>query len=104
MQDDLVRLQPGFKTELLHSVEVFKTDVDDFGTNYEVVSRASTFTKFCKHLHESKKLKRFRLHASTVLIFFPLSQIGKIVNIFPKKNSLKNVLFVKIDQRHMYIQ
>ena len=72
MQDDLVRLQPGFKTELLHSVEVFKTDVDDFGTNYEVVSRASTITKFCKHLHEFQKLKRFRLYTITILIFFSI--------------------------------
>ena len=33
-----MRLQPGFKKELLHSVQVFRVDVDDFGTNYEVVS------------------------------------------------------------------
>ena len=38
VQDDLVRLQPGFKKELLHSVETFKTDVSDFGTNYDIVS------------------------------------------------------------------
>ena len=38
VQDDLVRLQPGFKKELLHSVEVFKTDVSEFGANYDTVS------------------------------------------------------------------
>ena len=31
--------------------------------------RASTFTKFCKRLHEFQKSKRFRLHAITVLNF-----------------------------------
>ena len=85
MQDDLVRLQPGFKTELLHSVEVFKTDVDDFGTNYEVVSRVSTFTKFRKHLHESENLKQFRLHAITVLIFFHCRILVKLPIFFLKR-------------------
>ena len=33
-------------------------------------SRASTFTKFCKRLHEFQKSKRFRLHAITVLNLF----------------------------------
>ena len=33
-------------------------------------ARASTFTKFCKRLHEFQKSKRFRLHAITVLNFF----------------------------------
>ena len=53
-----------------------------------VNTRASTFTKFCKRLHEFQKSKRFRLHAITVLSFFSLSQIGKIANIFPKKRVL----------------
>ena len=35
-----------------------------------VLTRASTFTKFCKRLHELQKSKRFSLHAIIVLIFF----------------------------------
>ena len=58
----------------------------DYGTGFQVPinSRASTFTKFCKRLHEFQKSKRFRLHANTVLNFFV-----KIANIFPKKELLK---------------
>ena len=39
VQDELVRVQPGFKSELLTSVEVFKKDATEFGTNYENVSK-----------------------------------------------------------------
>lgn len=38
VQDELVRVQPGFKSELLTSVEVFQKDVTDFGTSYDTVS------------------------------------------------------------------
>ena len=55
-----------------------------------LTTRASMFTKFCKCLHELQKLKGVPLREITVLIFSS-SQIGKIANIFPKKNSLKNV-------------
>lgn len=33
-----MRVQPGFKSELLTSVEVFQKDVTDFGTSYDTVS------------------------------------------------------------------
>jgi len=39
VQDDLVYLQPGFKKELLISVEVFHTDVGDYTNNYDIVSK-----------------------------------------------------------------
>ncbi|XP_021344221.1 dynein heavy chain 8, axonemal-like, partial [Mizuhopecten yessoensis] len=35
IQDELVSVQPGFKSELLTSVEVFHKDVSDFGLNYD---------------------------------------------------------------------
>ena len=35
-----------------------------------VAARASTFTKFCKRLHEFQKSKGFRLHTITILNFF----------------------------------
>lgn len=38
VQDALVKVQPGFKSELLTSVEVFHKDVGDFSVNYETVS------------------------------------------------------------------
>ena len=43
------------------------------------------FTKFCNCLHEFQKLKQYCLHETKVLIFFSLSQISKIANIFFKK-------------------
>jgi len=36
-QDNLVRLQPGFKKELLQFVEVFVNDVGNYTTNYDTV-------------------------------------------------------------------
>lgn len=38
MQDELVNVQPGFKTELLTSVEVFHVDVESFEERYSTVS------------------------------------------------------------------
>ena len=48
VQDELVRVQPGFKSELLTSVEVFQKDVTEFGTNYDNVSKddLSNFVSF----------------------------------------------------------
>ena len=50
MQDNLVRLQPGFKTELLVSVEVFQKDVTDYTCNYDEVriTVVSYYIVICK--------------------------------------------------------
>lgn len=37
MQDELVQVQPKFKSSLLESVEVFREDVMNFAESYEMV-------------------------------------------------------------------
>lgn len=38
MQDELVQVQPKFKSNLLESVEVFREDVNNFTEAYETVN------------------------------------------------------------------
>ena len=51
--------------------------------------------KFGKHLQESQQPKRYRLHETYILIFF-IMQIGKVANVFPKKNPFENAPFANI--------
>ncbi|KAL4222174.1 Dynein heavy chain 8 [Mactra antiquata] len=91
VQDDLVRLQPGFKEELLTSVEVFHKDVGDYTLNYDESQFDELWTKY--NIYSAGE----QLFGLSVTDYPTLTRIKKELNLLQKLYGLYSQVMTSIN-------